>query len=162
VLCYGVVVLHYTMFLLISPSQLLWFSTMRTFEMVAIQDQGASRMSDDCYGDYVKQLDGTYWLQCGMTLASTLHLMHLLPWRVIYRPSWPPWGTKVAHIVAAGGRAMAPNSEFMVLEMSIATAMAVGCSFLVCFMDSTMAMLDLVDPTPHSSQNSSLAACSAL
>jgi len=71
-------------------------------------------------------------------------------------------GTKMAHIVAAGSWATAPNAELMALEMSIATAVAVEYLSLVCFMDSTMAMTDLVDPSPHSSQGSSLVACAAL
>jgi len=57
---------------------------------------------------------------------------------------------------------MALNAELMVLEMGIATAVAAGCSSLVCFMDSTMAMTDLLDPSPHFGQASSLAACSIL
>ena len=73
------------------------------------------------------------------------------------------WGeAKIAHIVAAGGRALAPNMELMALEMSIATALVAGCSFLTCFMDSTVAMADIMDPSPHSGQASSLAACTAL
>ena len=56
----------------------------------------------------------------------------------------------------------APNAELMALEMGILTALVVGCSSLVCFTDSTLAMSDLVDPSPHSGQVSSLAACSAL
>ena len=57
---------------------------------------------------------------------------------------------------------MASNVELMALEMSIATTLVVGCSTLMCFMDSTMAMDTLVDPSPHSGQGSSLAACMAL
>jgi len=69
---------------------------------------------------------------------------------------------KIAHIVAVEGWVMAPNAELIALEMSTATALAAGCFSLVCFMDSTMAMTDLVDPSLHSGQNSSLAACSTL
>ena len=71
-------------------------------------------------------------------------------------------GNKIAHIVAVGGRATAPNAELMALEMGVSTALAVGCSSLVCFTDSTLAMSDLVDPSLHSGWVSSLAACSAL
>ena len=71
-------------------------------------------------------------------------------------------GNKIAHIIAAGGQATAPNAELMALEMGVLTTLAVGCSSLVCFMDSTLAMADLVDPTLHSGQVSSLAACTAL
>jgi len=46
--------------------------------------------------------------------------------------------------------------------MGILTALAAGCSSLVCFTDSMMAMTNLVDPSPHSSQVSSLVACTAL
>ena len=69
---------------------------------------------------------------------------------------------KITHIVVAKGWVSAPNAELMVLEMSIATALVVGCSSLVCFTDSTVAMADIVDPSPYSGQNSSLAACTAL
>jgi len=62
----------------------------------------------------------------------------------------------------AGGQATAPNAELMVLEVSMATALVVGCTSLVCFTDSMSAMSDLVDPSPHSGQGSSLAACSTL
>ena len=68
---------------------------------------------------------------------------------------------RIAHIVAAGGWATTPNAELMALEMSIATAIVAGCSLLVCFVDSTVAMADLVDPSPHSAQGSS-PACLAL
>jgi len=50
----------------------------------------------------------------------------------------------------------------MALEMSLTTALVVGCHHLVCFMDSTVAMEALMDPTMHSDQGSSLAACLAL
>jgi len=50
----------------------------------------------------------------------------------------------------------------MVLEMSVATALAAGCSSLVCFMYSMVAMANLVDPSPHLGQGSSLVACAAL
>jgi len=69
---------------------------------------------------------------------------------------------KIAHIVVAGGQATAPNAELMALEMGISTVLAAGCSSLVCFTDSMVAMADLVDPSPHSGQVSSLAVCSAL
>jgi len=71
-------------------------------------------------------------------------------------------GNKIAHIVVVGGQAMAPNAEPMALEMGILTALAVGCSSLVCFTDSMMVMANLVDPSPHSGQASSLAACTVL
>ena len=61
-----------------------------------------------------------------------------------------------------GGQVTALNAELMALEMSIAMALAVGCSSLVCFTDSTVAMADLVDPSPYSGQGFSLAACLAL
>jgi len=57
---------------------------------------------------------------------------------------------------------MTPNAELMALEMSIATALVAGCSTLMCFTDSTMAMDALVDPSLHLGQGSSLAACMAL
>jgi len=62
----------------------------------------------------------------------------------------------------AGGRATAPNAKLMALEMCVSAALAVGCSSLVCFTDSTVAMANLVDPSPHSGQVSSLATCAAL
>jgi len=34
---------------------------------------------------------------------------------------------KITHIVAAGGQAIAPNAELMVLEMSIVIALVAGC-----------------------------------
>ena len=71
-------------------------------------------------------------------------------------------GARIAHIVAAGGCVMAPNAELMALEISIGTALVVGCSTLVCFMDCTMAMSDLVDPSLHLGQGSSLVVCTAL
>ena len=71
-------------------------------------------------------------------------------------------GDKIAHIVTAGGRVTAPNVELMALEMGVSTALAAGCTSLVCFTDTTMAMTDLLDPTLHSGQVSSLAACGAL
>jgi len=71
-------------------------------------------------------------------------------------------GNKLAHIVVVGGRATAPNAELMALEMGISTALAAGCSSLVYFTDSTTAMTNLMDPSPHSGQASSLAACMAL
>ena len=70
--------------------------------------------------------------------------------------------TKIAHIVAAGGQVTTPNAELIALEMGIATAVVAGCSSLVCFMDSTTAMTDVLDPSLHSGQVSSLAACSTL
>jgi len=97
--------------------------------------------------------------------ASTLHLMHLPQLRVTYRCLWPPWcsGEEPKSLTLLWqGRATASNTELMALEMSIATALAAGCLFLVCFTDSTLAMMDLVDPSPHSGQNSSLVACSTL
>ena len=68
---------------------------------------------------------------------------------------------KITNIVAAGGRATAPNAELMMLELSVATTLVAGCSTLVCFMDSTSVMSDLVDPSLHFGQGSSLVACSA-
>jgi len=123
-------------------------------------------MSDDRYGDYVKQLDAV------LTMArQDMDCVHIssdasTPTKGALQASLATLvfqgGNKIAHIVAAGGRVTAPNAELMALEMGIATALAVGCSSLVCFMDSTMAMSDVVDPSPHSGQVSSLAACSAL
>jgi len=67
------------------------------------------------------------------------------------------WGdAKIANIVAVGRWVTAPNAELMVLEMGIAIALAAGCSSLVCFTGSTVAMADIVDLSPHSSQSSSL------
>jgi len=126
----------------------------------------APKMSNDCYGDYVKQLD--------MALASArrdVDCVHTLsdasaPTRGALQASLAAlvfWGdTKIAHIVVAGGQATAPNAELMALEMCISTALVVGCTSLVCFTDSTVAMADLVDPSPHSGQVSSLAACTSL
>ena len=106
-----------------------------------------------------------YRWQWGMIHASTQCWMLPSPLRGTYRHQWPLvfWGgVKIAHIVVTGGRATTPNAKLMALEMSVATALVVGCSSLVCFMDSTTAMTNLVDPSPHSGQSSSLAACTAL
>ena len=121
------------------------------------------KMSDDRYGNYIKQLDAALLTarqdrECTHTsfdaLAPSKGALQASLVALVY------WGNaKIAHIVVAGGHAMAPNAELMALEMSIATALVVGCSSLVCFMDSTIAMMDLVD---HSGQGSSLVACSAL
>jgi len=73
------------------------------------------------------------------------------------------WGNaKIAHIVAVGGWVTAPNTKLMALEMAISTALVAGCSSLVCFMDSMVAMADLMDLSPHLGQVSSLVVCSAL
>jgi len=48
------------------------------------------------------------------------------------------------------------------IRVGVATALAAGCTSLVCFMDSMLVMSDLVDLSPHSGQGSSLAACAAL
>ena len=123
-------------------------------------------MSDDWYGDYIKQLDGA--LNMAKNDATCIYTVSdaSAPSKGNLQVSLASlvfWGTtKTAHIVAAGGHTTAPNVELMALELSVATALAVGCLTLVCFTDSTMAMMDLVDPSPHSSQGSSLAACSAL
>jgi len=61
-----------------------------------------------------------------------------------------------------GGQVTAPNAELMALEMGIATVVAAGCSSLICFTDSTMAMKDVLNPSLHSGQGSSLAACTTL
>jgi len=124
------------------------------------------RMSDDRYGDYVKQLDAVLAaarqdMDCvhisSDASAPTKGALQASLATLVFRG-----GNKIAHIVAAGGRATAPNAELMALEMGVSTALAAGCSSLVCFTDSTLAMSDLVDPSPHSGQVSSLAACSAL
>ena len=126
----------------------------------------APKMSNDHYGDYIKQLDGaleTVWHDtlcihiASDASAPTKGALQALLVALVFQG-----GTRIANIVVAGGHAMAPNAELMVLEMSIATTLAVGCSTLVCFMDSIVAMNTLVDPSPHSGQGSSLAACMAL
>ena len=123
-------------------------------------------MSDDRYGDYIKQLDAT--LMVARRDVDCIHISSdaLAPTKGAYQASLATLvfrgGNKIAHIVAAGGRAMAPNAELMALEMGILTALAAGCSSVVCLTDSMMAITDLVDPSPHSGQASSLAACSAL
>ena len=124
------------------------------------------RMSDDRYGDYVKQLDSA--LTAARQDVDCVHISSdaSAPTKGVFQASLATLvfrgGNKIAHIVAAGGRATAPNAELMALEMGISTALAAGCSSLVYFTDSTLAMTDLVDPSPHSGQASSLAACSAL
>ena len=126
----------------------------------------APKMSDDRYGDYVKQLDATL-----AVARQDMDCIHVLsdasaPMKGALQVSLATLvfqgGTKVAHIVAVGGRATTPNAELMALEMSMATALVAGCSLLVCFTDSTTAMMDILDPTPHSGQASSLVACSRL
>ena len=123
-------------------------------------------MSNDKYGAYIKQLDAALMMarQDADCIHTALDASALskgsLQGSLAALVFWG--GAKVAHIVAAGGQVMAPNVELMALEMSIATAMVVGCSSLVCFTDSMVAMADLVDPTPHSGQGSSLAACMTL
>jgi len=124
------------------------------------------KMSDDQYGDYVKQLGGALCVVKGDALciytasdasAPTKGNLQVSLASMVFQGD-----TKVTHIVAAGGCATAPNAELMALEMGVAAVLAVGCSSLVCFMDSTMAMSDLLDPSPHSGQGSSLVACAAL
>jgi len=123
------------------------------------------RMSDDRYGDYVKQLDAA--LSAARRDVDCVHIssdasapkgaFQASLATLVFRG-----GNRIAQIVAAGGRATTLNAELMALEMGISTALAGGCSSLVCFTDSTLAMTDLVDPSLHSGQASSLAACSAL
>jgi len=126
----------------------------------------APKMSDDSYGDYIKQLDAT--LASARQDVDTVHILSdaSAPTKGAFQASLAALvfrgGTKMAHIVAAGGRATAPNAELMALEMGISTALVVGCLSLICFTDSTMAMADLVDLSPHSGQVSSLAVCSTL
>jgi len=123
-------------------------------------------MSDDKYGDYVKQLDAT--LAVARQDVDCIHILSdaSAPTKGAFQASLTTlvfWGgNKIAHIVVAGGQAMAPNVELMALEMGISTALVAGCLSLVCFMDSMAAMANLVDPSPHSGQASSLAACIAL
>jgi len=123
-------------------------------------------MSDDQYGDYIKQLDTALNAAQGDAMcvyttsdasALTKGALQVSLVSLVFQR-----GAKIAHIVAVGGWVMAPNAELMVLELSIATALVVGCSSLMCFMDSTSAMMDLVDPSPHLGQGSSLAVCTAL
>ena len=123
-------------------------------------------MSDDWYGDYIKQLGGA--LASARRDVDCIHIsshastptkgaLQALLAALVFQG-----GVKIAHIVVAGGRATTPNAELMALEMGISTTLAVGCSSLVCFMDSMVAMSNLVDLSPHSGQVSSLAACMAL
>jgi len=121
----------------------------------------APKMSDDWYSDYVKQLDGVLLavksdVSCIFTVsdvsAPTKGNLQASLASLVFRGS-----TKVAHIMVVGGWVMAPNVELMALEMSNATALVAGCLTLVCFMDSTSAMSELVDPSPHSRPG-----CSAL
>jgi len=126
----------------------------------------APKPSDNHYDNYIKQLDGV--LQMAQGNVTCIH--------TVSDASAPSKGelqvslaflvfrvqAKIAHIIMTEGRATAPNMELMVLKISVATALVAGCSSLVCFMDSMSAMLDLVDPSPHSGQGSSLAACYAL
>ena len=124
------------------------------------------RMSDDRYEDYVKWLDAT--LTAARRDVNCVHISSdaSAPTKGAFQVSLATLvfqgGNKIAHIVAAGGQATAPNAELMALEMGISTALAVGCLSLVCFTDSMMAMNDIVDPSPHSGQASSLAVCLAL
>jgi len=107
----------------------------------------ALKMSDDWYGDYIKQLDRALLSDAS---ALTKGALQVLLAALVFQGN-----AKIAHIVVA-------NAELMVLEMSVATALAVECSSLVCVMDSTGAMADLLDPSSHLGQGLSLAACSAL
>jgi len=88
-------------------------------------------ISDNHYDDYIKGLDA---------VLDTIHADMLCIY-MASDASTPPkgdlqamlaslvfWGrTKVAHIVAVGGQAMAPNAELMMLEMLVATVIAAGC-----------------------------------
>jgi len=130
------------------------------------QNALSPKMSDDQYGNYIKQLDAALSVakldpMCVHTASDASAPMkgalQASLAALVYQG-----GTKIMHIVAAGGWATAPNVELMALEMSVATALVAECSSLVCFMDSTVAMANLVDLSPHSGQVSSLAACSAL
>jgi len=105
-----------------------------------------------------------HWLQPDETWTQSMsHLMHQPQLRGLSKHLWQPWFSKeIVHIVMAGGQATAPNAELMALEMGIATAVAAGCSSLVCFTDSTTVMNNVLDPSPHSGQVSSLAACTTL
>jgi len=117
----------------------------------------APKMSDDRYGDYIKQLDAVLLMvQCDAPVLIKGALQVSLA-ALVYQGN-----AKIAHIMVVGGQVMAPNAELMALEMSIATALVAGCSSLVCFMDSTVAMANLVDPSPHLGQGSFLVACTAL
>jgi len=126
----------------------------------------APKMTDDSYGDYIKQLDAALALarqdMDAVHISSDASAPTKGAWQASLAALVFQGGTKMAHIVAVGGRATAPNAELMALEMGISMALSAGCSSLVCFMDSTMAMANLVDPTLHSRQVSSLAACMAL
>ena len=126
----------------------------------------APKMSNDWYGDYVKQLDRALLLarwdvDCIHTLSDASSLtkgaLQALLAALVFQGN-----AKIAHIVAAGGQATTLNAKLMALKMCIATALAVGCLSLDCFTDSMVAMADLVDPSPHSGQGLSLAVCSAL
>ena len=123
------------------------------------------KMSDDHYGDYVKQLDAA--LTAARQDVDCIHTSSdaSAPTKGALQASLAAlvfWGgTKIAHMVVAGGRATTPNTELMVLEMCISTTLAAGYSSLVCFTDSMVAMAGLVDPSPHLGQVSSLAVCMA-
>ena len=95
------------------------------------------RMSDDRYGDYVKQLDTT--LTAARRDMNCVHISSdaSAPTKGAFQVSLATLvfqgGNKIAHIVAAGRQATAPNAELMALEMGISTTLVVGCSSLVCF-----------------------------
>jgi len=90
----------------------------------------APKMSNDQYGNYIKQIDGALTLAkwdvtCVHTLSDTS-----VPSKGVLQASLAALvfqgNTRVACIVAAGGRAMAPNAELMALELSISTALALA------------------------------------
>ena len=126
----------------------------------------APKMSNDQYGDYVKQLD------MALTMArQDIDCIHVssdvsAPTKGAFQVSLVAlvfWGgTRIAHMVVAGGWVTAPNAKLMALEMGIATALVVGCMLLVCFTDLMAAIANVLDPSLHSGQVSSLVACSAL
>ena len=71
------------------------------------------------------------------------------------------WNHKVSHDIAQHWGVLGKVLGKLGVPLT-ATALAADCSHLICFADSTYGMGALVDPTLHSGQDSSLAACSAL
>ena len=126
----------------------------------------APKISDDQYGNYIKQVDGALtlakWDVACVHTMSDMSVSSKGAFQASLAALVFQGNAKVAGIVAAGGWATAPNAELMALKLSISTALAAGCSSLVCFTDSTTAMADLVDLSPHSGQGSSLVVCTAL
>ena len=76
--------------------------------------------------DYIKQLDEALATVWGDTMCIHTASNALAPTKGALQASLASLvfqgNTKIAHIVAMGGQAMAPNAELMALEMSIATA----------------------------------------